>query len=56
MKHDNKDNNKEKFATYQVGDKYYIKYEGQEEKEISRQVFFHLKESKDKEFKNSTKK
>jgi len=56
MKQDNKDNNKEKFATYQVGDKYYIKYEGQDEKEISKQVFLHLKESKDKEFKNSTKK
>ncbi len=57
MKHDNKDShNKEKFATYQVGDKYYIKYEGQDEKEISKHVYLHLRESKEKEFKNSTKK
>lgn len=49
-------NNKDNFVTYQVGDKYYIKYEGQDEKEISRHVYLHLKESKQKEFNNSTKK
>lgn len=52
----NNSDNKENFVTYQVGDKYYIKYDGQEEREISRQVFLHLKESKQKEFNNSTKK
>lgn len=52
----NNNDGKENFVTYQVGDKYYIKYEGQDEKEISRQVFLHLKESKQKEFNNSTKK
>lgn len=52
----NSSDNKENFVTYQVGDKYYIKYDGQDEKEISRQVFLHLKESKQKEFNNSTKK
>lgn len=52
----NNNDNKENFVTYQVGDKYYIKYEGQDEKEISRHVYLHLKESKQKEFNNSTKK
>lgn len=54
--HENKEHDKkDKFVTYQVGEKYYIKYEGQDEREISRQVYLHLKEAKDKEFKNSTK-
>ena len=54
---DNKNNNdkKENFVTYQVGNKYYIKYGSQDEKEISKHIYLHLKESKQKEFKNSTK-
>lgn len=44
----NSSDNKENFVTYQVGDKYYIKYDGQDEKEISRQVFFTFERIKTK--------
>ena len=39
-----------KFAIYESGGKYYVKYEGQEEREIHRLEFEQLKEIKEKDF------
>lgn len=53
----NSKNTKEtKFAIYEASGKYFLKYEGQEEREINKSMYLQLKEVKEKDFKNNTKK
>lgn len=40
-----------KFAIYEASGKYYIKHEGEEEREINRSLYLHYKDVKEKQYK-----